>query len=879
MELKSYQQKVMNDLSAYLHFLNRDNDLFAAWKSYWAEKDIGVGMGGVPAYQNAISGVPHVCMKVPTGGGKTFMACAALRRIFDEMPLEKPRVAVWLVPSDSILSQTIRNLSNPDHEYRLRLNTDFAGQVGVYTKEMLLNGQNFSPDTVRDQLTVCVLSYGSMRIDSRKKDVRKVYQENGNLLQFARYFGNDEVLLADTPETALIQVLRRLAPVVVVDESHNAGSDLSVEMLNNLNPSFVLDLTATPRKNSNIISYVDARELKKENMVKLPVVVFNRNSRQDVIKDALQMRANIERQALNEEQAGGAYIRPIVLFQAQPKTGEDSDTFEKIKAMLVDMGVPKEQIAIKTSKVDELGGRNLMSRDCPIRFIITVNALKEGWDCPFAYILASLANKTSTVDVEQILGRILRQPYARQHSAPLLNTSYVFTCSNDFLGTVEHIVKGLNAAGFSRRDFRTADPEPLKPEQGERPGQPVQTNFDTVPDIQPAAELLDTFADVRPEEIRAALEQERETESTEISVIEMEQMAVRQAEAYRTAAKESADMGFIGGELGEMLHQYEIQPQFREQASALRIPQFFFKTVPDLFGGEYVLLKAKNLSDSFSLAGQDAQISFELATGEMVEVDVAAQGEAVPKYRRASKELNEYIRQQVARMPQAEKQESCVRQICMQLNKNNQYAAPEIEAYVRRVVNGMTEDELAAMETAVPTYARRIAEKIAALEQAYRAEQFRKGLDSGKIVCRPSYALPSVITPAQMIDSVPLSLYEAERSDMNAGERGLLDMIAGMENVLWWHRIIERKDFCINGGINHYPDFMVMTKRGLLVLVEFKGDDRDNSDSKAKLQLGRQWQACAGQEQYRYFMVFKNRDFGLDGAYTVEEFAEVLREL
>ena len=879
MELKSYQQKVMNDLSAYLHFLNRDNDLFAAWKSYWAEKDIGVGMGGVPAYQNAISGVPHVCMKVPTGGGKTFMACAALRRIFDEMPLEKPRVAVWLVPSDSILSQTIRNLSNPDHEYRLRLNTDFAGQVGVYTKEMLLNGQNFSPDTVRDQLTVCVLSYGSMRIDSRKKDVRKVYQENGNLLQFARYFGNDEVLLADTPETALIQVLRRLAPVVVVDESHNAGSDLSVEMLNNLNPSFVLDLTATPRKNSNIISYVDARELKKENMVKLPVVVFNRNSRQDVIKDALQMRANIERQALNEEQAGGAYIRPIVLFQAQPKTGEDSDTFEKIKAMLVDMGVPKEQIAIKTSKVDELGGRNLMSRDCPIRFIITVNALKEGWDCPFAYILASLANKTSTVDVEQILGRILRQPYARQHSAPLLNTSYVFTCSNDFLGTVEHIVKGLNAAGFSRRDFRTADPEPLKPEQGERPGQPVQTNFDTVPDIQPAAELLDTFADVRPEEIRAALEQERETESTEISVIEMEQMAVRQAEAYRTAAKESADMGFIGGELGEMLHQYEIQPQFREQASALRIPQFFFKTVPDLFGGEYVLLKAKNLSDSFSLAGQDAQISFELATGEMVEVDVAAQGEAVPKYRRASKELNEYIRQQVARMPQAEKQESCVRQICMQLNKNNQYAAPEIEAYVRRVVNGMTEDELAAMETAVPTYARRIAEKIAALEQLYRSEQFRKGLDSGKIVCRPSYALPSVITPAQMIDSVPLSLYEAERSDMNAGERGLLDMIAGMENVLWWHRIIERKDFCINGGINHYPDFMVMTKRGLLVLVEFKGDDRDNSDSKAKLQLGRQWQACAGQEQYRYFMVFKNRDFGLDGAYTVEEFAEVLREL
>lgn len=869
MELKGYQQKVMDDLAVYLRILNRDNDLFAAWKNYWAEKDVGVGMGGVPAYQNAIPGVPHVCMKVPTGGGKTFMACAALRRIFDEMPPDKPRVAVWLVPSDSILSQTIRNLSSPDHEYRLRLNMDFAGRVGVYTKEMLLNGQNFSPDTVREQLTVCVLSYGSLRIDSRKKDVRKVYQENGNLLQFARAFGNDDALLADTPDTALIQVLRRLAPVVVVDESHNAGSDLSVEMLNNLNPSFVLDLTATPRKNSNILSYVDARELKRENMVKLPVVVFNRNSRQDVIRDALQMRANIERQALAAEQAGGAYIRPIVLFQAQPKTGEDSETFDKIKTMLVEMGVPKEQIAIKTSKVDELGGHDLMRRDCPIRFIITVNALKEGWDCPFAYILASLANKTSTVDVEQILGRILRQPYAKQHSAPLLNTSYVFTCSNDFLGTVEHIVKGLNAAGFSRRDFRAAEPEPAAREPA---APPAQTDFDLPPADGPA----DPFTDVRPEEIRAALEEGQA--GPDISVAGMERLAMQKAEEYRTAAQESAGAGFIGGELGGMLHQYAMQPQLREQASALRIPQFFFKTVPDLFGGEYEFLKAKNLSDGFSLAGQDAQIHFELATGEIVEVDVAAQGEAVPKYRRASKELNEYIRRHVARMPQAEKLESCVRLICGQLNRNDQYAAPEIEAYVRRVVDGMTQDELAAMETAVPAYAHRIAEKIAALEQAYRAEQFRKGLDTGKIVCRPSYALPLVITPAQAIDSVPLSLYEAERGDMNAGERGLLDVVAGLDNVHWWHRIVERKGFYINGGIHHYPDFMVMTKRGNLVLVEFKGDDRDNSDSRAKLELGRQWQAAAGPE-YRYFMVFQNRDFGLDGAYTVEEFAEILREL
>ncbi len=143
-----------------------------------------------------------------------------------------------------------------------------------------------------------------------------MYQENGNLLRFAEYFKDDSTLLDDTPNTALIQVLRHLSSVDIVDESHNASSDLSVEVLNNLNPSFVLDLTATPRKNSNIISYVDARKLKSENMVKLPVIDYNRTLRDSVIDDAIHLRGILEQHAIEEEEKTGAYIRPIVLFQA-----------------------------------------------------------------------------------------------------------------------------------------------------------------------------------------------------------------------------------------------------------------------------------------------------------------------------------------------------------------------------------------------------------------------------------------------------------------------------------------------------------------------------------------------------------------------------------
>ena len=867
MELNNYQRQVMRDLSAYLHCVNRGTNLFSAWREYWFSKDVAVGLGGVPSYNNSIERVPHVCMKVPTGGGKTFMACASVKRIFDALPAGKPQVVVWLVPSDSILTQTIRTLSDVNHPYRQKLDQEFAGRVGVYTKEMLLNGQNFSPDTVREMLTVCIMSYSSLRINSRNRDVRKVYQENGNLFRFAEYFKDKEALLADTPDTALIQVLRHLEPVVVVDESHNAGSDLSTEMLNNLNPSFVLDLTATPRKNSNIISYVDARELKKEHMVKLPVVVYNRTSRQSVIQDAIQLRGSIEREAIAAEEAGGKYIRPIVLFQAQPRTGDSSDTFDKIKTMLIDMGVPEAEIAVKTSNVDDLKGKDLMSKDCPIRYIITVNALKEGWDCPFAYILASLANRTSTVDVEQILGRILRQPYATQHASPLLNTSYVLTNSVDFHSTLEKIVVGLNKAGFSRKDYRIG-------ETIEVPQVPTQTEVVQVEiplEPQPAE---DTFDDINVQEVRAALENSTPAET---AVTAMVRQATQQAESY-TVAVSTQDDGFMGGELGDMLTQNAIQAHLAGEVSALRVPQFFLRSVPDLFGDEYELLEPENLSEGFSLAGQDAQVHFELATGEMYRVDVEEHGEAVPKYKRASSELSEYIRNRLAQLPPEQKIQSCTNMLCSQINRNNRYAAAEISDYVRRIVAGMTEDELAAMETAIPTYAAKIQDKIKGLEEAYREDRFNRWLDAGKIVCRDSYEFPAVITPADTTDAIPNSLYEAEKDDMNNGEHELIDAVVALGNVKWWHRIIERKGFRLNGYINHYPDFIVMTKSGKLVLIEYKGDDRDNSDSKRKLNLGRKWQAQSGQN-YRYFMVFKNRDFGIDGAYTLDQFVEIMKEL
>lgn len=192
-------------------------------------------------------------------------------------------------------------------------------------------------------------------------------------------------------------------------------------------------------------------KLKQANMVKLPVIVYNHRSTSDVIASAIQLQRSLEQKAMAQEAETGRYIRPIVLFQAQPRTNDDNVTFDKIKDKLIEIGIPEEQIKIKTADKDEIKNTDLLSRDCPVRYIITVNALKEGWDCPFAYILASLANKSSRVDVEQILGRVLRLPYTKKQKDELLNLSYVFTSSADFRNTIENIIDSLNRAGFSKR--------------------------------------------------------------------------------------------------------------------------------------------------------------------------------------------------------------------------------------------------------------------------------------------------------------------------------------------------------------------------------------------------------------------------------------------
>ena len=875
MEMKGYQKAVIADLTHYLELMNETQNYMTAFEQFWREKSApALGL-----YRNVIAGVPNLCFKVPTGGGKTFIACNAIRPVFDALPVTKAKAVVWLVPSEAILTQTARALKDTSHPYRQKIDVDFGGRVEVYTKQELLNGQNFNPTAVTEQLSIMVLSYDSFR--TSRKDGRKAFQENSNLAEFLKVLGKPDSPIEGADETGLFQIINQLNPLVIVDESHHARSDLSREMLANFNPCFVLDLTATPRKDSNIISYVDAVQLKTEHMVKLPVIVYNRDSQAEVILDAIDLRNKLEELAAAEYAVSKKYIRPIVLFQAEPKGKEEATTFEKIREKLIAYDIPAEQIAIRTADVNELKNTELMSADCPIRYIITVNALSEGWDCPFAYILASIANKTSQVQVEQILGRILRLPHTTQHRQSSLNMSYVLTSSNDFNETVKGIIQGLNDAGFSDKDYRVSEPPtPKAPD-------PVQITIDNgcskmeTPLESPEEDVSGVDWELVNEEYQRRREAEKSPETTP-KADSMLSEAESAGQAYNAAIQQSGNDPYLQKtpwEVREQMPTFAVKPEFREDIECLVIPQFFAAIPDTLFtDGSHVLLDEAQLSEGFTLKNKDCDIDFAAADDGIVKVDIENKENGLPRVFKMSSPEQQYFKEYFNSLPPESRVRQCKEIMLRQLNKLNGVDAAELKAYINRIVDDMDKAQLAAMEKAPLGYAAKIRDKIETLLEAHYRETFEKWLETERIVCKPYFRLPSSIHPVSHTDIYAGSLYAAEDGDMNKLEQKLVVELTALPNVRWWHRNIARQGFSINGFIKHYPDILIMTQSGKIICAETKGDHLKNDDSREKIALGQAWRTAAGKD-FRYYMVFENEENLLPGAVSMSQFIDTIKEL
>lgn len=872
MELKPYQQQVINDLSVFLEYVQETKDVKDAFQDFWV-KHPRTPLHPFPGtaiepYKNNVPRVPHICIKVPTAGGKTFIACNALKTIFDSFDYNRPKAVIWLVPSITILEQTITCLKDSSHPYRQKINSHFGNKVEVFDKETLLQGSGFNATTVKEQLHIMVFSFDSLR--AKNKEDRKVFQENGNLQSFENVLGKDT-------EITLGSVIKYLNPVVVVDESHNAESNLSIEMLKEVNPCFILDLTATPRKNSNIISFIDALELKRENMVKLPVIVYNHQDKTEVINSALQLQKRLELQAREEETKGGKYIRPIVLFQAQPKNGKDflneeeeKSNVQKLKDKLIELKIPAEHIKIKTAHINEIKGIDLMSKACEIRYIITINALKEGWDCPFAYILASLADKSSAVDVEQILGRVLRQPYVMKHNFPLLNVSYVLTASSKFIETLDNIVKGLNKAGFSDKDYKLADSVAVEEKKKQDPLQQLIA----FPTTEKTSVGDDITSDIDNKRIIVPTGNAKQSNT----VAEIEQTAIRQNELFEKTVSEIETnySTVLPNEIQKLVKTYEIKDIFKNEAEKIYLPQFFIQSPAiDLFGEkEETLLEKESLLQDFALSKADTNIVFDSVTSDIYKVDLdETKKEHTPTFVKLDGKVKESV---LSYILDPVRKESKIKNTTALIMSNFESMHPipdsEIEKYINRILADFSEEQFTDFFNHQYTYIDKIKQKIKSLSEAFAEKKFKEYLDTDEVFIKQSFTLPQRITPGDTATNITKSLYEKE-GKMNDFETRVINDIANMQNIAFWTKNIEKKGFRINGFVNHYPDFIIQTKNGKTIVLETKGD---HLDAEQKIRLGNLWASKAG-NSYRYFMVYDRRS--VDGAYTLERFMNIIKIL
>ncbi|OFC52525.1 type III restriction endonuclease subunit R, partial [Acidithiobacillus caldus] len=385
---------------------------------------------------------------------------------------------LWIVPNEAIYTQTLKHLKDRQHPYRQALDNAAAGRVRILEKTDRLDARDVESN-------LCVMLLMLQSANRETQDSLRMFQDRGDVHGFFPPEGEQQAHKAAielTPnlsaytglfpmvQDSLGNALRIIRPVVVMDEGHRAVSDLAFNTLYGFNPCFVLELTATPRdvqprggrnpregRYANVLVEVTGRELDREGMIKMPLNLDPRrgNDWKATLNAAVTKLTALADEAQKLRADTGRYIRPIMLIQVE-RTGSDQRESghihaEDVKDWLLTMGFDPAEIAIKTAQQNDLSepeNQDLLSPTNRVRAIITKQALQEGWDCPFAYVLCSLSASANLRAMTQLVGRILRQPGALKTGIDALDECHVITHHADTASVVAAIKEGLEEDGL-----------------------------------------------------------------------------------------------------------------------------------------------------------------------------------------------------------------------------------------------------------------------------------------------------------------------------------------------------------------------------------------------------------------------------------------------
>ena len=510
MELKEYQTRALEAFSRWLAALDEARhastagtealrqagvevpaDLRNYPKTAWGKLAQAGGVAAGAAHyadRTADAGfpIPHACFKVPTGGGKTLLAAAALER------LNRPAgLTLWITPTRAIYQQTRTALHDREHPYRQMLERASGGRV-----KMLEKDDPFTAGDVAHYLCVMLLMLPAANRQKGREFLR-MFRDSGRyptLFPDSDDLLGDGRLLHDFPDLertsergpvkhSLFNVFKMLRPVVVLDEAHKAygkpaAAQEFVRSINRLDPSLVIELSATPNRSvSNLLVDVSGVDLKQEEMIKLPVRVesFTNAEWQHVLGEAAEELDRLQAEAESLQMSEGRYLRPIAVVRVE-RTGKAQRDGDRIHAEDVrdyltrNLGVPAAAVRVKSAENDEIGKEDLLSYYSPVRWIITRAALMEGWDCSFAYLLVMLDTTRAQRALTQLVGRVMRQPHARRTGRERLDRCAVYCLNMDVADAVQQIKAGLEQEGLTGLDdeVTAGGGDPLQPVEARR---------------------------------------------------------------------------------------------------------------------------------------------------------------------------------------------------------------------------------------------------------------------------------------------------------------------------------------------------------------------------------------------------------------------------
>lgn len=871
--LKTYQQSALAVLTQFL-----TDTLSQPVPNAYAATLAGQNRTG-ETYQALFGDVPCVCLRVPTGGGKTIMAAHAVAMAGKALLNSDAPIALWLTPSDTIRSQTLEALANVRHPYRQALAQYFGDRVQVCDLESL---QTISPHDVGQAAIIIVATIQSFNVsDTAKRNVYSFFEELAphfdNLPQHLTE-GLEKVSEADlqtqtyltTKDVGRVKYsvanwMHRQRPIVIVDEAHNNRTDRFFKSLGRVNPSCVIEMTATPVPGNNVLYHVAASELKAEQMIKLPIVLAEHpQGWRECLRDAVLTRDRLELDAQREPD----YVRPIVLVQAQPKGGEA--VVSVVRQHLIEQeNIPENQIAIATGTQKELDGINLFDPASPIRYAITVEALKEGWDCSFAYVLASLQSVNSAKDVEQLLGRVLRMPYAKSRTQDSLNKAYAHIVADNFAQAASTLKdRMVQNMGFEKLEVVSLIiPQQQLPLDGGEGGAPTaagRTGRPTTPTMPECHIDLPQKPDTTkwPDELKQAVQILQTTQGATVllrSDVSSELLA--QAEAFVTNA--------VPAKAREKVkEQFDAHRAIRQAMRAPAQLGLEFAAIPLLclkLDGHLEVVERETLSrlGDWDLLDQPLQLSGFNITETVNSFEIDVNGSKVT-YRHTDSQqllLNETVSHT--------SQQDLVRWLDVEVRQSD-IGQAQLQAYLVKMVTHLMAERgftLTALVRARFQLAQSLVKEVGRLRQIAMARGFQGRLmdmavPSVEELAHNSFHYQSGQYPARLIYQgsyefnkhfypVIHDLREKTTSGVVTEEFRCAQAIDAHPKVKQWVRNIERQpkfSFWLPTGTDYfYPDFVAELVDGRLLVVEYKGEPyKTNDDSREKQQVGHQWEKSSG---------------------------------